>query len=440
MTSPSAQGAAKPVPAPGPAPARTTSGQGSGPEPAAPGGSGLNRLSVQTGLLAAMQALMLCNNVTMIAINGLAGFILADNKLMATLPVTGYVLGGAVWAMPAAALMRRKGRRFGYTVGTVFAIIGALMAWFAMSQKSLALLCLATFVTGVYSAFGASLRFAAADVADAYKPSFKARAISLVLAGGIVGGIIGPEIAKWSRTAMTTPFAGTYLTLVGFALLSMLLVQFLRLPSQAVAAGAPPARPLRQILRQPACWVAIVSMAFGYGVMNLLMVATPLAMEVCKHPFAAVALVLEWHIIGMFGPGLFTGSLIQRFGIIPIIVTGCLMNLVCIAVALSGVEVMQFTIALFALGVGWNFMYTGGTTLLTTCYKPHEKNRVQGFADSCVFTLMITTSASSGALLHANGWALLNWLSLPFVGLTLLLMLWLVPRTGWRLGQVARSA
>lgn len=391
------------------------------------------------GLLWLMQALMLCNNVTLIAINGLAGFILADNKLLATLPVTGYVLGGAIWSMPAAALMRRKGRRFGYTVGSVAAIFGSLLAWYAMQERSLWMLCLATFVSGIYNAFGASLRFAAADVADAYKPSFKARAISLVLAGGIVGGIVGPEIAKWSRTALATPFAGTYLTLVVFAVLSLLMVQFLRLPVLVVAANAAPPRPLREILRQPLCWAAIVTMAFAYGVMNLLMVATPLAMEVCKHPFAAIALVLEWHVIGMFAPGLFTGNLIQRFGILPVIMAGALLNLLCIVVALGGVDLMQFVVSLALLGIGWNFMYTGATNLLTTCYKPQEKNKVQGFADSCVFTMMITTSASSGALLHANGWALLNWLSLPFVVLVLALMLWLAPRCGWALGRVAKA-
>ncbi len=391
------------------------------------------------GLLWLLQALMLCNNVTLIAINGLAGFILADNKLLATLPVTGYVLGGAIWSMPAAALMRRKGRRFGYTVGSIAAICGSVLAWYAMQERSLWLLCLATFISGIYNAFGASLRFAAADVADAYKPSFKARAISLVLAGGIVGGIVGPEIAKWSRTALATPFAGTYLTLVGFAILSLLMVQFLRLPVTVVATNAAPPRELREILRQPNCWTAIATMALAYGVMNLLMVATPLAMEVCKHPFAAIALVLEWHVIGMFAPGLITGNLIQRFGILPIISVGAVLNLVCIAVALSGVDIMQFVVALALLGIGWNFMYTGGTTLLTTCYKPQEKNKVQGFADSCVFTMMITTSASSGALLHANGWAILNWLSLPFVVLVLVLAFWLAPRSGWSLGRTAKA-
>src|SRR5690606_14550948 len=195
-------------------------------------------LRFQVGLLALMQALLLTNNVTLIAVNGLAGLQLADNKLLATLPVTGYVLGGAFWAMPAASFMRRFGRRAGYTVGSVVAIAGAVLGWFALTVGSLWLLCLATFVCGLYNAFGASLRFAAADVADAYRPDFRARAISLVITGGIAGGINGPTLSTWSRTWLPAQFAGTYLTLVGFALASLLLAQLLRLPVAKQAAAA----------------------------------------------------------------------------------------------------------------------------------------------------------------------------------------------------------
>jgi len=400
----------------------------------------LQSLRAQVGLLATMQALVLTNNVTLVAITGLAGFQLADNKLMATLPVTGYVLGGAIWAMPAAAFMRRFGRRLGYTVGSVAGMTGALAAWWAMTQASLVMLCAATFVTGLYSAFSASLRFAAADVADAYRPGFKARAISLVLTGGIVGGVVGPEVSKWSRTWLSTQFAGSYLTLAGFALLSLLLAQLLRVPSAAQAAQTAqdtrPPRALAEIVRQPACWTAVLISALGYGIMNLLMVATPLAMEVCRHPYASAALVLEWHVIGMFAPGLFTGSLIQRFGVLPVVVTGCVLMATCVAIALSGVDLMQFLLALTLLGVGWNFMYTGATTLLTSAYRPSEKNKVQGFMDLCVFTTMVTTSASSGAMLMVNGWSVLNLLSLPVVRVALASALWLAMRSGWALGRV----
>ncbi len=394
--------------------------------------SGGAALFPQMSLLVGLQALMLVNNVTLIAINGLAGFQLADNKLLATLPVTGYVLGGAVWSMPAAAFMKRFGRRAGYQVSSVVGMLGALLAWYAMTQSSLGLLCLATFIGGLYNAFGVSLRFAAADLADHLRPGFKARAMSLVLTGGIVGGIIGPEVSKWSRTWLPTQFAGTYLTLMGFAVLSFVLASLLRLPSGDAGVADGPARPLREILRQPSCWVAIVAASLGYGIMNLLMVATPLAMQVCSHSYADTARVLEWHIVGMFAPGLFTGNLIQRFGAIRIIACGCVLMLGCVAVAISGVALMQFTAALFLLGVGWNFMYTGGSTLLTQSYRSTEKNKVQGFMDACVFTVMISSSASSGALLHVNGWNLLNVFSLPVVVFVLGVVIWL-----WR--QQARQ-
>jgi predicted MFS family arabinose efflux permease len=392
-------------------------------------------LRFQLTLLASMQGLLLVNNATLIAINGLAGFQLAEHKIMATLPVTGYVLGGAIWSMPAAAVMRRFGRRAGYTLGSIVAMFGALSGWFAMTRHSLAMLCVATFVCGLYNAFGASLRFAAADVADGYRPDFKARAISLVLTGGIAGGVIGPEVSKWSRDWLPTQFAGSYLTLTGFAFISLLMAQMLRIPVARSQAVDGPARPLGEILRQPNCWVAIVCAALAYGVMNLLMVATPLAMETCRLPYSSIALVLEWHVIGMFGPGLVTGSLIARFGILPIVVIGWLLMLVCVGVALSGVDLMQFIVALLVLGVGWNFVYTGATTLLTTSYQPQEKNKVQGFMDACVFATMISSSASSGALIYVNGWSVLNAMSLPFVIIALTIAVWMARRTGWSMGR-----
>ncbi len=397
----------------------------------------IKSLKFQVGLLAGLQALLLTNNATLIAVNALAGLQLADNKLLATLPVTGYVIGGAVWSMPAATIMRRFGRRIGQSIGALAAILGALIAGYAMVASSLWLLCLATFVSGLYNAFGVSLRFAAADVAEAYRPSFKARAISLVLTGGIVGGIVGPEIARWSRTALPQEFAGTYLMLGVFAFASLVLVQWLRLPPRAdsgPAAVAP--RPLAEILRQPSALIAIASAAFGYGVMNLLMVATPLAMEVCSLPFDAAVFVLQWHIVGMFGPGLVTGSIISRVGVFPVITAGAALFLACVAVALSGVDLMHFSVALFLLGVGWNFLYTGGTTLLTTAYRPQEKNKVQGFMDLCVFCVMVSSSASSGALLFVNGWTVLNLISLPFAVILLGGAVWAASRLGWRVGQV----
>ncbi len=406
-----------------------------------------SRFGSQVTLLVVLQALLLTNNVTLIAVNGLAGLQLASTPLLATFPVTGYVLGGAVWAMPAALFMRRFGRRAGYTAGSLVAMLGSLLAWHAMNAGSLALLCLATFVCGLYNAFGASLRFAAADVVDAapevqaaWRERWRPRAISLVLTGGIAGGVVGPEISKWSRSALATPFAGSYLTLVAFAALSLLLVQALHVPVPAKAATLGSARALREILRDPVCRVAILCAALAYGVMNLLMVATPLAMEVCGLPYDDAAFVIEWHVVGMFAPGLFCGALIGRIGALPVIFAGAVLMLGCGAVALSGVELMHFVVALFALGVGWNFMYTGATALLTKAYRPAEKNKVQGFMDSVVFATMITSSASSGALLFVDGWSMLNLLALPFVVVAIVAVSWLAARSGWTLGRAGVGA
>ncbi|MCZ8339870.1 MAG: MFS transporter [Burkholderiaceae bacterium] len=397
----------------------------------------IESLRFQVGLIALMQALLLTNNVTLIAINGLAGAMLASDPTFATLPVTGYVLGAALSSMAASRLMRLRGRRAGYTVGSLFAIAGTLLAGYAVSERNLPLLVAATFVVGVYNAFGASLRFAAADAADAWRPNFRARAISLVLAAGIVGGVVGPEVSKLTREALPTMFAGSYLALSLFGVVSLALAQLLRLPESKAGTASGPARRLREILAQPVAWVAVLVAALSYGVMNLVMVATPLAMQVCSHPYAAAAFVLEWHVIGMFAPGLFTGSLIGRVGIVPVIVTGCLLMLVSAVIALSGIGLWEFTVALAALGVGWNFMYTGATTLLTTCYRPSEKNRVQGFNDACVFATMVSSSFSSGALLHVQGWYTINALSVPFVLVALGATLWAARSAGGRVGRVA---
>jgi MFS family permease len=190
--------------------------------------------------------------------------------------------------------------------------------------------------------------------------------------------------------------------------------------------GAAAGRSARELASQPVFLVAVVGAALGYGVMNLLMAATPIAMQQCKHPFSSAALVLEWHVLGMFVPSFFTGHLIKRFGALPIMFTGAVLNVVCVVVALSGVDVMQFLIALFVLGVGWNFLYTGGTTLLTQSYRPEEKNRAQGIMDSCVFWTMAITSFSSGALITTQGWTWLNLGSLAPIALVIAALLWLM--------------
>jgi len=372
-------------------------------------------------LLAVCQALLLVNNVTFIALNGLAGFMLADNKGLATLPVTGYVIGGALWAIPAAQFMKRFGRRAGFMFGSSMGMAGAAICAIAIVLQSFPLLCTGTLVTGAYNAFGIQYRFAAADAAPDWRP----KAIALVLAGGIAGGIIGPEATKVTKDLMALPFLASYLSLIGCALVSMLVVRFLRIPNERAAPNAVPGRPLSTLLRQPALVVAMIAAALGYGVMNLLMTATPLAMGHAAHAYPAIAFVIEWHVIGMFAPGFFTGHLIARFGVLRVMMTGVACNLVCVAVALTGIDVMHFWWALTLLGIGWNFVFVGATTLLTEVCRPSEKALVQGVNDACVFATMALSSFSSGMLLHANGWTMLNRISLVPLGILLAALVWL---------------
>ena len=380
-------------------------------------------MNLNLGLLTICQALFLVNNVTFIAINGLVGLSLAPLGWMATLPVTGYVVGAALSAMPVSRLQARVGRKRCFQSGLLVAMVSAAGCALAVSVQSFWLLMASTLVAGFYSANGALYRFAGAELVA---PAFKERALSLVLAGGIAGAFIGPNLASATRGWLSFPFAGAYLALVGVAALSLLVLIFIRFPAHVPPLpGAAVGRPTRELLRQPVFAVAVISAALGYGVMNLLMAATPIAMQQCRHPFSSAALVLEWHVLGMFVPSFFTGHLIKRWGALPIMFVGGLLNLVCVVVALSGVDVMQFLLALLALGVGWNFLYTGGSTLLTRAYRPEEKNRAQGVMDTAVFWTMALSSFSSGALITTQGWTWLNLGSLLPIAAVMAAVLWL---------------
>jgi len=374
-------------------------------------------------LLALCQGLFLTNNVTFIAINGLVGLALAPYGWMATLPVMGYVVGGALATPLVARTQSRYGRRISFQIGLAVAVVSALLGAWAVADKQFWWLVAATVVAGYYSANGQLYRFAAAELA---LPAFREKAVSLVLAGGLIGAVAGPNLAARTRTLLEVPFAGAYVVLAGVALLAMVLMAFVQFPAhQAPNARSAPGRPLWEIARQPAFVVACISAALGYGVMNLLMAATPLAMQQCGLGFDDAAFVLEWHVIGMFAPGFFTGHLIKRFGTLPIMGVGVLLNLLCIAIALSGVELHQFTIALFLLGVGWNFLFTGSTTLSLAAYRPEEKDRAQAAINFAVFAVMALSSLASGALVVTRGWTWLNLGSLPLVLLTGLTLLWL---------------
>ena len=376
-------------------------------------------------LLACCQALLFTNNVTLISLNGLAGFALADNKALATLPVTGYVVGAALATFPASLWMRRVGRRSGFFAGTLFGIAGAAVATLGIWLASFWTLVLGTLVLGAYNAFGQYYRFAAADATPA---SWKARAISLVMAGGLVGGIIGPELSKHTIDLAQPRYLAAYASLIGFCVVTMAILSLLRFPAVKAEESHGPTRPLAEIMAQPVFIVAVGVAALGYGVMNLLMTSTPLAMGFCGHPYAAAASVISAHVIAMFAPSFVTGSLIQRFGVLKVMAAGMAAMAACVAIALSGQLVAHFWWSLVLLGVGWNFMYVGGTTLLTEAYRPAEKAKTQGMGEILIFCTTATSSFASGVVVNAGGWQALNYAALPFLALAAAIALWLALR------------
>ena len=373
-------------------------------------------------LLACCQALLFTNNVTLISLNGLAGYQLAANKALATLPVTGYVVGAAASTFFASLWMKRVGRRNGFLTGALFGIAGGAIATYAIWIGSFWTLVFGTLVLGTYNAFGQYYRFAAADASPG---PWKAKAISLVMAGGLVGGIIGPEMSKHTRDLAQPVFLASYASLIGFCLVTMAIQSRLRIPAPQGEEAHGESRPLAEIMAQPVYIVAVLVAALGYGVMNLLMTSTPLAMGFCGLPYAAAASVISAHVVAMFGPSFFTGSLIQRFGVLNVMLAGVVLMFVCVGIALSGQQFVHFWLSLALLGIGWNFMYVGGTTLLTEAYRPAEKAKAQGANEILVFCTVASSSFASGVLVNASGWNTLNYVALPFLAIAGSAALWL---------------
>lgn len=374
-------------------------------------------------LLACCQALLLINASGLISMNGLIGYSLAQTKALATFGATTYVLGSALATMPMSLWMGRVGRRTGFMVGATINIVGCSVGVWALQMKSFPLFCVATAIIGVYNAVGLQYRFAAAEVAS---PADRAKAISLVLAGGVVGGLIGPQSVRFARGFFATPFQGSFVVLAAFALIALFVQSRVRVPAPSHEERAGKGRPLKEIARQPTFIVAVLAGALGYGLMNLLMTATPLAMDFCGHPFSAMALVIEWHVVAMYAPGFVTGSLIRRFGTLPIIVAGVGLAGLATFVALDGNSVAHFVAALVLIGIGWNFMYTGGTSLLTETYAPNEKSRVQGLNDFIVFATMGVSSLASGALVTTSGWETMNRAALLPLAVIAIGVVWLM--------------
>ena len=357
-------------------------------------------------ILAVCQALAMTGTGLVLTVSALAGNIIAPDKSLATLPFALMFVGTMITTIPASLFMGRFGRRIGFTIGQLIGITAAAISAYAIYEAQFWLFAGAGFMLGMHSAFFQYYRFAAADAAT---PSFRPKAISYVLAGGVFAAIAGPELAKLSKD-MFSPilFAGSYVVIVGLSTLTVILLQFIRIPRPSLADRKQVGRPLREIARQPAFVVAILSAMIGYGTMSLVMTATPLAMVACGFEFDDAAFVIQWHVLGMFAPSFFTGNLIRRFGTVRIILTGSVLIAACMVINLMGIALTNFWLALVLIGIGWNFMFIGGTTLLTETYEPAERAKVQALNDFLVFGTVATASFSSGALQNMIGWQAVN--------------------------------
>ena len=375
--------------------------------------------------LAVCQGLLITNNISVVSIGSLTGYALATNKALSTLPATAYVIGGALSTFPISLFMKRYGRRAGFTLGASAGLLGALLCTAAVASNVFWLFCLGTFVAGAYTASGGYYRFAAADVAS---PGFKSKAISLVLAGGMIGGVLGPESSKLTKDLLSVAFVGSYAAIAVFALIAIAILRLVELPPPSQQERSGPTRALSEIVRQPVFVVACLGAVAAYASMNLLMGVTPLAMQMCGLPYASTALVIESHIIGMFAPALVAGALVQRFGALQVMAAGALTYLVCVGTALSGQTVWHFWWSGTLLGVGWCLLYIGATTLLTEAYAPAEKAKTQGINDTMVFVIMAASNALSGVVLYRLGWNVLNVTALPLLLATLLALAWLALR------------
>jgi MFS family permease len=375
-------------------------------------------------VLALAQALFMSVQAMGIAATPLAAYSLlgSEEKWLATVPIFLVHLGIMGTTVPASLLMAAIGRRAGFSLGGLFGALSGFLACAAIFALSFPLLCVAAVLQGMQAGFFWYFRLAAADSAE---PQFRAKAISLVMGGGVLAGLAGPQVAKWSVDWLAPfTFAGVYVAMAAFSTAVMVLVQLVRIPRLSTAERATPGRPMLEILRQRSYRVALASSVFGYAVMTLTMSATPLAMLACGFGFGDSATVIQAHIVAMFLPSFFTGHLIVRFGVLPVIAAGGVIELGCALVNLAGVGYFNFFFANILVGLGWNFAYIGGSTLLTTTYTPSERAKVQASHDFTVYAATACAAALSGVLAAKAGWTVINLAAIPLMSLIVLAALW----------------
>jgi MFS family permease len=371
------------------------------------------------------QALGTTGNIIVFSVSALAGLEIAPNKSLATVPLFIQYLTATVTTLPASFLMKKYGRKAGFMVGSSLASIGGVLAFFAIKSGNFPLFCVGSAFIGMLIGFIPYYRFAAIDAAS---ESFKNIALSLVLAGGVIAAIAGPNLANFSKDLFKEAYAGNFFMIMLLPLLSISLLSFVKIvPPQELEQES--ARSIIEIVKQPKFLLALCGGIIGYGVMVVLMVATPLSMKLRSLPFTNITFVIQWHVLGMFAPSFITGSLIQRFGVYKILISGAICNLCCVMINLSGTSLYHYLIALFLLGVGWNFLFIGATSLLTECYSETEKALVQAVNEFFILLTVSVSSLSSGMLMGLFGWKVLNVIVLPQIMLVLGASLWLLHRS-----------
>ncbi|WP_027857729.1 MFS transporter [Marinobacterium jannaschii] len=364
-------------------------------------------------LLALCQALLVTGNILLVAVNGLIGKQLAPSEALITLPVAFQFIGLMMATIPASLIMKKTGRRKGFYLGNSIGIGGALLSVFALTLEHFWLFSIGTLLLGVGIGFGTLYRFAAVEACE---PGQQGKAISLVMAGGVLAAFLGPQMAIHSREWFPDQsFVGAFSALVVLYCIALALITLVRFEEADPQEAAGPQRPMKEILLQPTFISAVVAGMVGYTVMVLLMTATPLAMVNCGFSFESAAMVIEWHVLGMFVPSFFTGHLIARVGVRPVIQAGGVLMLACILINLNGISEWHFRSALLLLGVGWNFMFIGATQLVVGTYTPAEKAKTQAANEFLVFSMSTLAAMSAGWLEAGGGWAATNALMIPVV-------------------------
>ena len=381
-------------------------------------------------VLTMAQTLGASSGPIVISLGGLVGMQLSSNPALVTLPVSVYSLGLALGTLPAAAIMRRRGRRAGYLIGATIGVVAGLVAALGIYLASFWIFSLGTFLAGFHASYVQSYRFAATDGLSGDR---KGKAISAVMLGGLAAAILGPQLVIWTRDSVPgVPFAGSFVSQAVLALLSIPVLLMLRAAAVTSSEGNKGGRPLSVILRSPRYLLAVAAGVVSYGLMTFVMTAAPVAMVHTGHSVDHAALGIQWHVLAMFAPSFFTGKLMARFGKEKVTAVGMALIAISAVVALTSLDVGHFWAALTLLGIGWNFGFLGATAMVTDCHTPEERAKVQGANDFIVFGTVAIASFSSGALLNASGWATLNWIVLPTTAFILVPLVWSIRQTNER--------